>query len=876
MTDTASAAKPNSVLELILDWSEARPKWQRDALRRVIVNGPPSQEDVAELVRLCKKEKGATGIDLEPKPLAKADLPANPGAGQDVTLHSISAVTGVNRLAPDQVLTFEPTGLTIIYGDNGAGKSGYSRVLKRTCGARARGTILPNAFDDAAPQQAQADFCFAVGGAAQPKATWTDQDKPHQQLSAISIFDRECGSMQMRDKSEIAFRPFGLDIPDDLAALCQQVKDSLTAEQQNLERTRDPIFGQPTWKPGTAVGRFLSSIDKATNLAPLKVLAQVSNEERDRHARLSADLLQDPLKAAREQDILADSLTQLAKSLRGVESKCSDKELSELKDKAMLARAKRRAANAAAAQATSSALLEGIGDQAWRALWEAARQYSQSNVYKNRDFPVTGEDALCVLCHQAIGNDAKKRLIEFEAFVQAETERQAKAAEAEFTARRADFDKLRITAVEYVEQRQRIALKDADLARSILRFLAGARLRVWGCRKSLEDDDPLNLRDLPQSPATEIDKTADVIRAYANELRKATDPEERAKLELERDELADRLAVGTHLPKASAEIERLKSLSILADAISTTSTNAITKLGNQIADQVITHKIRDRFQSEIVRLAADRVRVEVTRSGGRFGSPFYEIKFFANPKAKVASVLSEGEQSCVALAAFLTELAIADHNSALVFDDPVTSLDHRWRKKVAERLSKEASSRQVIVFTHDLVFLNDLRDLVDQATPLKLATVSIGPSGAGMVSEGLPWSGKSVMDRVDKLEKDARASRTNYDANDEAAYSDDVFRLYSGLRATWERAIEDIAFAGVLLRHRDYVNTKHLRKAVVLASEDCDVFEAGFKRCCDIIDSHDPSRARGDAPPTPDEMLTDIATLRDWVDSLRKRQKDIA
>ena len=72
--------------------------------------------------------------------------------------------------------------------------------------------------------------------------------------------------------------------------------------------------------------------------------------------------------------------------------------------------------------------------------------------------------------------------------------------------------------------------------------------------------------------------------------------------------------------------------------------------GHDIADKVITPKMRDQFQSEIVRLAAEKVRVEVVRSGGQFGSPQYQVRLFANPKAKVHIVLSEGEQTCVALA----------------------------------------------------------------------------------------------------------------------------------------------------------------------------------------------------------------------------------
>src|SRR6202030_4140507 len=97
------------------------------------------------------------------------------------------------------------------------------------------------------------------------------------------------------------------------------------------------------------------------------------------------------------------------------------------------------------------------------------------------------------------------------------------------------------------------------------------------------------------------------------------------------------------------------------------------------------------------------------------GSPQYQVRLLAAPATNVTGVLSEGEQTCVAIAAFLAELATASHRSALVFDDPISSLDHKWRDRVAKRLVAEAKVRQVIVFTHDLIFLNDIEDAAERA-----------------------------------------------------------------------------------------------------------------------------------------------------------------
>jgi ABC-type multidrug transport system ATPase subunit len=265
------------------------------------------------------------------------------------------------------------------------------------------------------------------------------------------------------------------------------------------------------------------------------------------------------------------------------------------------------------------------------------------------------------------------------------------------------------------------------------------------------------------------------------------------------------------------------------------------------------------------------------RSGGKYGSPQYQVRLFAKPDAKVQDILSEGEKTCVALAAFLTELATAAHKSTLVFDDPVSSLDHRWRKQVATRLVEEAGERQIIVFTHDLVFVNDLYDLgLGKKRPMRLFTVSRGQSGTGVVTDGMPWKAQRVEERIDNLEKDARAAKTLYDNNQQDDYNREAASLYNGLRASWERALEDVAFFRVVQRHRDYIDTKHLKKASVLTEADCDAFHAGFKKCSDVVDAHDPSSGRNADAPPPNELMQDIQALKDWVASLRDRQKKIA
>lgn len=847
--------------------------WQRDALRRIVTGGALDAAAINEVFDLCKKEHGWPDIPLTAVALDAVHLPGNPGNGSTIALVSLGDVVGVNQLAPKQTLVFEQMGLTVVYGPNGAGKSGYGRVLKRACRARKAAEIMPDAFSSTTDAKATASFTISQDGVLQPLVRWEDNANRDPVLSAVSVFDRECGAVHIQDKTEVAYRPFGLDIPDDLAAVCTQVRLLLQAEENRITALRDPVFDKPTWRTTSSVGRIMSGLKHNTRLQPLEVLAVVTDAERARLQRLTEDLAKNPVEAAAEQLQFADGIGRVLRYLKLVEQDYSDDALNSIKSLADDARIKRSAATLVAESAFKDATFPAVGAEVWRELWEAARHYSR---HIERRFPAA-EGEHCVLCHQPLSPDARARLDDFEAFVRDDTEMQADAAEKAFTEALKNFRKHQPNIRIIADMRRRIAVQHAEVAADVMRFLASADLRRLQCLRDIEHSGAMSLSPMSAIPETVLLALENDTRAYVGQLELAADVEGRQVLQAEYDELRDRAAAIALHEVAAREVERLATLERIGKCQVQTATAPITKLGNDLADDIITPRMRDRFQKEIVRLAAEKVRVEVVRAGGQYGSPNYQVRLFANPKTKVHLVLSEGEQTCVALAAFLAELATATHKSALIFDDPVTSLDHRWRKKVARRLVEEAKERQIIVFTHDLVFVNDLNDSASsQGIPAKLTNLSRGPEGTGIVGDGLPWDHAGVKARLDRLEKDQRAAKALFDANDEDGYRSSAVRLYGFLRATWERALEEIAFAGVLIRHRDYIDTKNLRKVTALLEKDAEAFRAAFKKCSDIIEAHDRSRVRNAEPPPPSEISDDIEALKNWASALRSRQSAVA
>ena len=89
-----------SILADVLKWSEQRPSWQRNALRRLFTSGDLTAPDLDELTEICKAQHGLAS----PKPfdlLAAQHLPiSGPAIGAGVSVVSLTHHSGVNALAP--------------------------------------------------------------------------------------------------------------------------------------------------------------------------------------------------------------------------------------------------------------------------------------------------------------------------------------------------------------------------------------------------------------------------------------------------------------------------------------------------------------------------------------------------------------------------------------------------------------------------------------------------------------------------------------------------------------------------------------------------------------------------------------------------------
>lgn len=245
-----------------------------------------------------------------------------------------------------------------------------------------------------------------------------------------------------------------------------------------------------------------------------------------------------------------------------------------------------------------------------------------------------------------------------------------------------------------------------------------------------------------------------------------------------------------------AQIARLKAIDGLKNAQKTTATNKITALSTELAKTLVTNRLRARFAQEIDKLGVAGLAIEFRQAKSSAGIPFFHVRLISKPDEPVGKVLSEGEHRCVALAAFLAELATIDTASAIVFDDPVSSLDHVHRDKVAERLANESLTRQVIVFTHDVAFLVLMEDAcratqARAAIPIAYRLISRGPDAAGFCYAEPPANVLPIEKVVTQMRNHLANVKIHYERGDQTNWRREVGSFEKELREAWAVGIRD-------------------------------------------------------------------------------------
>ncbi|HUZ71308.1 MAG TPA: ATP-binding protein, partial [Candidatus Saccharimonadales bacterium] len=244
----------------LVDWGGNLPVWQNELLRRIAKGGDLRDEDVIELAEAAVKESEQQHLPFAR--LSSADFPTTARVDDGLRLLSVGSLKNVNALRSDQTLNFGHQ-MTVVYGHNASGKSGYARVLKKVFRARVVDDILPNLRDDpsAIAGKATAALSFAPTPDDVQTVLWTDGEVLPDNCARFAVLDAQCSRTYIAN-NELAIAPEGLELPARAAKEVDRVQQYLKKYAAQSRPDKAALDAFATQSPS---GNFIKSLSPTTS-----------------------------------------------------------------------------------------------------------------------------------------------------------------------------------------------------------------------------------------------------------------------------------------------------------------------------------------------------------------------------------------------------------------------------------------------------------------------------------------------------------------------------------------------------------------------------------------------------------------------------------
>ncbi len=144
-------------------------------------------------------------------------------------LVTLEHIENVNSLTPDQEIKFHRR-LTVCFGENGSGKTGYVRIMKQAAGVRTAQPVLLNIHADGPGRTPRARIKIAYGD-DERTIDWQGE-QGITPLTSLVIFDARAAVVHIADDLTYSYTPADL-------SLFPLVTDGIDRSQRKLQTAKE-------------------------------------------------------------------------------------------------------------------------------------------------------------------------------------------------------------------------------------------------------------------------------------------------------------------------------------------------------------------------------------------------------------------------------------------------------------------------------------------------------------------------------------------------------------------------------------------------------------------------------------------------------------
>lgn len=799
----------------IVKWFNEQPAWMRAAVEIYVKNGEISDDKIKQLVDICLAE--ARGEDCGQYIVSDTNL-LSYGEGGAFAIVNLSNIQGVNAIDTDKPLNFAKKGLNVVFGANGAGKSGYIRIFKMISGATYREEIKPNIYQ----KTRVTPECFISieeeGKTVQTLKCNLKKAGEFEVLKKIDIFDTKAALGYVNEEKEASFEPWIFGLFSSLGEIAAKVSAELSDRKSRIVLEEYEI--PENIKDDSKIIELYNLTFETEEKDVLKeysekeerYLLELKEKSQIEKNQLEIQLLDEQIKMIKE-------ILEYFLSFRSFYSDENINKLNNMGDEWVKYAEAEKLSNSLLFQNIDEIDKRKMKESSWKELWKFAREIFELGKEDSEiDYVQTG--GVCPLCHRPITDRETLRMKTIDEYVN------GKVAFAESMAKKAYLDLLKHPTVYETEY---LLKRTAMFDEHFQNLVESANNTLQSNKLSIESiaDQPIYIEVVELSGIVEeIEKQLAVLENKREELIKLNDEEEQKHLieEIKKYEVIK--AINANGKKIKGNISKLVELNVYENALKKTTTNKLTTKSKELAKELITDAYIKRFNDELKKLSASGLTAQVVQGKGRKGKIPYKVQLcdadgiMVSPK----DILSEGESRAVALAAFFAEASGRTENCPLVVDDPISSLDYEYEERVISRLCEAAENRQVIIFTHRISLVVGLSEKITDRSLFNELSIRATKNRKGIPSE--PDVNASKTDKVlnrlisDNISKLKKMDETSEEAKKEKHY------ICQQFRNCVEKSVEEYLIGAVVMRFRRDVQTKRIKYLPSITQEDCDIVDA--------------------------------------------------
>jgi energy-coupling factor transporter ATP-binding protein EcfA2 len=829
----------------IIEWLKNQHYWFQYVGNQLVEGIAINDTLINETYSYFKEDLQLTKLEYERTPIVFNEIPiANIVAANSLHLLSIHSIQNVNALVQGQAIAVSKN-LTLVYGNNGSGKSGYIRLLNNAFNSRGDKNMLSNVFTANTGGLPSCKFVYQSTGEPYEKEFPTN--KGCYEFSQYSSFDTQSVKVHLDNDNQLNFTPTGFDFFEKVQQLFDALKEKLNAEiQLNKPQNSFTIHFQNE----NVIKSHITQLSANSNIAELEKLGVFTDAD-----KIQLDEISNKIAALRALNI--------QQQIAGFEKLQKELQLFKQQQQAILDCLTKEKidyyfglidtfhnlqtiSNAEGIKSLEQFNISLVSSSQWREFIIAAKNYAIA-IETNRDaskvYPAENDN--CIFCLQPIAAKENLLINTYWQFLKSEAER--------------ELIKIKQKINEAIQSLNTLVAVKFDESLNLYNYLnstSPALVIKWAAIVSNSAIVKQNLiqnlitlkKDFPVSAflekTDEFNGGTEKIKLDIDTLFAKKPDQEIATLTYQMLFLKDKSLLNQLLPTILSFIASHKWAASAEQALSAFKTNSITSLQGALFAKHITENYTNTFNAECLKLNAPKV-VEIVQQNSKVKS----FRKLLVAKQIVSQILSEGEQRAISLADFLTEVQLNPNNRGVIFDDPVTSLDHQRRAIIAKRLVDLSALKQVIIFTHDISFFSKLTSYADKNADLVVTKTTIRKSGdvVGIIKPDLPWVAQKVRDRIGFLRNTLVSIKKVEKEGDVELYNMQIKGWYGMLREAWERSVEERLFKGAIERFSGEIHTKPLAK-VVVTPDLITMIDTGMSEASNWV--HD--QAMGLNPPIPD------------------------